>query len=247
MTNTERILAIARKEIGTHDDGHNNVKYNTWYYGHPVRDGAPNEKDRYPWCMVFVQWVYKRAKLSLPFLTASCGSLRDWYKANDKKRLVKEPVPGDLVIFDWPSTYSKTDHVGIVESVTQNTLGTIEGNTGIGNNSNGGYVMRRTRNKRYAIAYIHPEELEDEMRVEDLDIDKLITLLYQKMTKEQAYKFFTKAEDYMNTMPLPTSWNAKEQLDKAVAHGITDGSRPMGITRRYESALMCDRAKGVGK
>lgn len=234
MTNTERILSIARKEIGTHDDGHGKVKYNTWYYGHPVSGNG------FAWCVVFVQWVFEQAGLTLPHLTASCSSLLSWYKAYEPDCVVKRPAPGDLVIFDWPNTNAKTDHIGIVESVRGSELVTIEGNTGIGgkNESNGGQVMRRNRNKKYVVAYIRPRQLED-----DMDINKFIA----ELTPEQAYKIYTMATDYMQRLPLPVNWNAKEQLAKAVKDGITDGTRPMCPASRLEVALMCDRAKGVGK
>jgi cell wall-associated NlpC family hydrolase len=53
------------------------------------------------------------------------------------------PQPGDLAIFDWDG--GLPDHVGIVIGAHGNTLRTVEGNTGIGNNSDGGEVMRRER------------------------------------------------------------------------------------------------------
>lgn len=234
MTNTERILNIARKEIGTHDDGHGNVKYNTWYYGHPVSGNG------FAWCVVFVQWVFEKAGLTLPHLTASCSSLLSWYKAYEPDCVVKRPAPGDLVIFDWPNTNAKTDHIGIVESVRGSELVTIEGNTGIGgkNESNGGKVMRRNRNMKYVVGIIRPRQLEDEM-----DINQFI----KDLTPEQAYKIYTKATDYMQRLPLPVNWNAKEQLAKAVKDGITDGTRPMCPASRLEVALMADRVKEANK
>lgn len=236
MTNTERILAIARKEIGTRENpaGSCNVKYNTWYYGTPVSN------PKLWWCVVFVQWVYEQAGLTLPHLTASCSSLLSWYKAYEPECIVKKPVPGDLVIFDWPNTNAKTDHIGIVEYCKGNELITIEGNTGIGGSkeSNGGQVMRRNRNKKYVVAYIRPRQLED-----DMDINKFIA----ELTPEQAYKIYTMATDYMQRLPLPVNWNAKEQLAKAVKDGITDGTRPMCPASRLEVALMADRVKEAHK
>ncbi len=40
MATVKDILAIARKELGTKESpaNSNNVKYNTWFYGHAVRD-----------------------------------------------------------------------------------------------------------------------------------------------------------------------------------------------------------------
>lgn len=234
MTNTERILAVARKEIGVRENpaGSGNVKYNTWYYGRPVSGSG------FAWCVVFCQWAYEQAGLSLPRLTASCSSLLAWYKAYEPECIVKKPVPGDLVIFDWPNTSARTDHIGIVEYAKGNELITIEGNTSIANDSNGGRVMRRNRNKKYVVAYIHPRQLEDTM-----DINTFIA----EMTPEQAYKIYSKACDHMARQPLPVNWNAKEQLAKAVKDGITDGTRPMCPMTRLEGALMADRAKGGGK
>ena len=48
----QKIIDVAKEQIGTAEKpiGSNNVKYNTWYYGHAV-SGA-----NYPWCAVFVAW-----------------------------------------------------------------------------------------------------------------------------------------------------------------------------------------------
>ena len=56
-----------------------------------------------------------------------------------------EPRPGDIAIYNWDG--GEPDHIGIVESYAQGggTFTAIEGNTAIGNDSNGGEVMRRER------------------------------------------------------------------------------------------------------
>jgi hypothetical protein len=55
------------------------------------------------------------------------------------------PLPGDIAIYNWDG--GEPDHIGIVSSWLGNgDFEAIEGNTGIGNDSNGGAVMRRTRN-----------------------------------------------------------------------------------------------------
>ena len=77
---------------------------------------------------------------------------------------------------------------------------------------------------------------------EHMDIDKLI----EKMTPEQAYKIQSKAEMHMETLPLPTSWDAATELREAKTLGITDGLNPMLPTPRYQTAIMVKRAvKGV--
>lgn len=139
MTEKE-LLRIATAEIGTKENpaGSNKVKYNTWYYGREVSGKA------YPWCMVFVQWVFDRAGIAVPIKTASCGALLNAAKSNG--RAVKGGYrPGDVVIYDFDGNGS-TDHCGIVEAVNGKLITAIEGNTGSGNNADGGQVQRRTRN-----------------------------------------------------------------------------------------------------
>ena len=139
MTETE-LLRIATAEIGTKENpaGSNKVKYNTWYYGREVSGKA------YPWCMVFVQWVFDRAGIAVPIKTASCGALLNAAKSNG--RAVKGGYRlGDVVIYDFDGNGS-TDHCGIVEAVNGKLITAIEGNTGSGNNADGGQVQRRTRN-----------------------------------------------------------------------------------------------------
>jgi hypothetical protein len=68
---------------------------------------------------------------------------------NNKNGLsvTKDPIPGDLVLFDWDRDVT-FDHIGIFEKWIDRPHGvfsSIEGNTGAGNDSNGGQVMRRER------------------------------------------------------------------------------------------------------
>jgi hypothetical protein len=58
-----------------------------------------------------------------------------------------DPIPGDLVAYDWEWN-GEYDHVGIFEKWTGVTsFNAIEGNTSMSNNSNGGEVMRRSRDR----------------------------------------------------------------------------------------------------
>lgn len=48
------ILKKAEGEVGIKEvpANSNNVKYNTWYYGHPVQGAS------YPWCAAFISWLF---------------------------------------------------------------------------------------------------------------------------------------------------------------------------------------------
>ena len=145
------IIQVAAKEIGVVDDGNNNVKYNTEYYGRTV-----SGKD-YPWCCVFVWWVFKHAGASNLFnggtKTAYCPTLQSYFKS--KGQYFSTGQPGDIVFFDFNK--GRASHVGIV--VAKNSDGTyitIEGNTSGSNQTNGGCVQRKIRNTNNIIGFGRP-------------------------------------------------------------------------------------------
>ena len=159
MTTAARLLDLARQEIGTCEEpaGSNAVKYNTAYYGRKVSGGG------YPWCCVFVWWLFREAGCSHLFFggrkTASCGALATW--AKQQRRFVTEDYrPGDLVFLGF-SGYG-IEHMGVVESVRQDgALVTIEGNTGSGSDAGGGQVQRRVRKMKYVRGALRPDYEED--------------------------------------------------------------------------------------
>lgn len=231
MVTAEEIIAVASREIGYHENADKKNKYGEWY---GATFSPPQSMwNGVPWCMEFVQWVYHMAGMDLPHKTASCGELLNWYKRNQPECVTTNPIPGCIVIFDFPGTAYSTDHTGLFVRSNSMKITTIDGNTGNGSDSNGGWVQQKSRTWSYANPkFIRPRGLIL------VDWDRAIS----EMTDEQAYKLYAKAERHMATLPLPTSWNANEELDKAVKAGITDGSRPMVPAKRYEAAIMCERA-----
>ena len=150
MATVSELLDIARRQIGTRESppNSNNVRYNTWYYGREVSGAA------YPWCMVFVQWVFDQAKVKLPTRTASCGALMRaaqsagcWVTGDYR--------PGDVVIYDCPGG-AATDHCGIVESVDGTYISAIEGNTSSTSDADGGAVERRARKFAQIVGAVRP-------------------------------------------------------------------------------------------
>lgn len=148
------IVAVAKKEIGVKESppDSNKVKYNTWYYGREVSGAA------YPWCMVFVQWCCAQTGVAVPVKTASCSALLNAAKAKGEA-VYSGYKPGDVVIYDFGND-GKIDHCGIVENAYGSTVIAIEGNTGVGNDSNGGEVMRRTRSTSTIVGAWRPKEVE---------------------------------------------------------------------------------------
>lgn len=145
MTVGEKALNVALSQLGVKEQpsGSNHVQYNSWYYGSEVY-GV-----QFPWCMTFVMWVYNKAGYPLPYKTASCSMLLNWYRSNMLSAIVTTPRAGDIVIYNF-------GHTGIVQHNGVQTITAIEGNTSLTSDDNGGCVMRRTREKSVVTAYIRP-------------------------------------------------------------------------------------------
>ena len=141
MATVNDILKIAKAEIGVKESpaNSNNVKYNTWYYGKSVNGSA------YPWCAAFVSWVFSQVDSTLIKKSVSCMDIGNWFKSNNQWK-TNNPQPGDVVFFKFNTNSRWSNHIGLVESVNADgSINTIEGNTSVSSDDNGGSVMRRTR------------------------------------------------------------------------------------------------------
>lgn len=159
MTTAQALLEIARGELGTKESpaGSNRVKYATWY-------GLPGQ----PWCVMFVMWVFAQAGAALPTRTASCTLLMNAAKRAGSW-VTSGYLPGDVVIYDWGAN-GVPDHCGIVESASGSAVTAIEGNTAVGNDSDGGEVMRRERQTRQILGAVRPR-YEEERTVDNTPSD----------------------------------------------------------------------------
>lgn len=159
MTTAEQILQVARGELGYKESpaGSNRTKYGAWF-------GLNGQ----PWCMMFIQWVFasEGAAALLPARTASCGAFMRAAQAKGQW-ITGGYQPGDVVIYDFPGNNVKTDHCGIVEQLAGGGIMAIEGNTGAGNDADGGQVQRRIRSNKVILGAFRPaydiEEKEDEV------------------------------------------------------------------------------------
>lgn len=90
-------------------------------------------EQREEWCACFVSWCadqcgYIEAGVIPKFSLCSAGM--EWFESRGQFMDGSYvPTSGDLVFFDWGNDGS-VDHVGIVESVVDGTVYTIEGNSG---------------------------------------------------------------------------------------------------------------------
>jgi len=150
MRTRDDVLWIAAAEVGMKESsaGNNRVKYNRAFYGREVSGAA------YPWCCAFVWWVSKQAGFNL-HKTASCTALAAAYKKAGQW-VDYGPNPGDIVMFDFTWQKKITQHVGIVDRFVGDWVYTIEGNTSLTSNDNGGAVMRRKRNPKLITGACRP-------------------------------------------------------------------------------------------
>ena len=133
----------------------NNVKFNTDYYGKPVNGSS------YPWCCAYVWDVFRLANASQLFYdgkkTAYCPTVEAWGKQNKLTVDKAKGQYGDIVLFDF-SGKGVAGHIGFI--VGKNPDGiykTIEGNTAVGNDANGGCVMYRNRSASSIRCIIRPK------------------------------------------------------------------------------------------
>lgn len=145
----EAIIRRAQAEIGTKEypPNSNNVKYNTWFYGHPVNGS------NYPWCAAFISWLFRDCQDLVP-KTASCLNMLAFFEQNHQ--IVTNPEPGDIQFMKFNTNNRKTNHVGLFIGKMGSTNVSIEGNTSLNSNDNGGSVMQRERT-RNIVAYGRPK------------------------------------------------------------------------------------------
>ena len=172
MTTAEQILQVARGELGYTESpaGSNKTKYGAWF-------GLNGQ----PWCMMFIQWVFTQAGAGalLAARTASCGAFMraaqaagQWATGNYQ--------PGDVVIYDFPGNNVKTDHCGIVEQLAGGGIMAIEGNTGEGNDADGGQVQRRIRSNKVILGAFRPD-----YGIEEKEDEDVVTYKYLKDVPEK--------------------------------------------------------------
>ena len=142
-----RALAEALRHLGKRESpsGSNRTEFGRWY-------GV----DGVPWCNIFVSYCFKvGAEYTICKGYRGAGvngkgcayvpTTEAWLRAAGFWIGRGAPEPGDIVIFNWDQR-GVPEHIGIVEAnLGGGRFRTVEGNTAVGNDSNGGQVMRRQR------------------------------------------------------------------------------------------------------
>lgn len=124
MNTPQDVINVARGQLGVTESplGSNRVPY--WAeIGRPDGNGES-------WCAVFVTWCMIQAKVPFPSIDTPhgytyCPDAVTFGRAHGE--LVKSPLPGDIVLFDWNND-AIADHTGIVVTADSTLISTIEGN-----------------------------------------------------------------------------------------------------------------------
>lgn len=141
-----KALTESVKHIGTKEKppGSNRTPFGEWF----GLDGVP-------WCAIYVSYCfeigagYQLGKGSTGGVYPGKGmayvpSVEAWLRSSGQWLGRVTPQPGDIAIYNWDG--GVPDHIGIVESSAGGgKFVAQEGNTSVGNNSDGGEVMRRER------------------------------------------------------------------------------------------------------
>jgi hypothetical protein len=138
-------LAEALKHLGVKEEppGSNLTTFGEWFGMNGV-----------PWCNIFVSYCFAVGAgytLAEGFRGAGCArrgcayvpTTEAWLRASGMWVARVRPLPGDLAIYNWHG--GPPDHIGIVETADAKGFSAIEGNTAVGDDCNGGEVMRRRR------------------------------------------------------------------------------------------------------
>lgn len=165
METGDVVLAVARTQLDYREERDGSNKFGAWF-----------GMDHCAWCVIFAAaWCYNKAGIVGDVVGRtykegglySCSQTLNWYREHASECITDKPVPGCLVIFDFPNTRYSTDHMGLFVSKTDTTITTIDGNTSNTSEGNGGWVQMRTRKIKdiIKITYIVPKELNADMGI----------------------------------------------------------------------------------
>ena len=232
MTQPELVLFVANAYDGIREEPRdsNNVVFNTRYYGRAVSGAG------YPWCMAFVWDVFRAAGLSRLFYggdrTASCSALMLWAKAQGLF-VTKGFQPADVLFFDWTGDKRPdvAQHTGFFKAWSGADAVTVEGNTAVGNDSNGGQVMGRVRAPAFITGAFRPKW--DTAAAEKPEGDDMTQTRFNEMADQ--YFRDRAAKPQSKWSEEAGSW------DRAAGLKVFDGTAPQGIFTREQAATVLDR------
>jgi len=149
----KKVLKIANTQIGVVENPpHSNRGKEVDSYLKAV--GLNPSAGHYPWCAAFVYWCFDKASKELGIanpITKTAGVIDHWNRTKGVRIPVDIAIanphkikPGNIFIIDFGKDLG---HTGIVESVNNGYITTIEGNTN-NDNSREGYGVFKLNNRK---------------------------------------------------------------------------------------------------
>lgn len=131
-----KVVAIMESWIGRKESNGTHKTIIDTYNGHKPLARGYKVKYTDEWCATAVSAAFIKAGLTdIAPTECSCAKMIELYKAKGrwKESDSYKPQPGDVIMYDWQDSgagdnLGNPDHVGIVASVTGNTIKVIEGN-----------------------------------------------------------------------------------------------------------------------
>lgn len=153
MSNADRIIQVAKAEVGYHE-GRNSSGWNNKQKYSPAVPSL--EWSNYQaWCATFVSWCAQEAGVKdLYPVTASTDLGATWFKR--KGQWSTYPAVGAQVFF---GVNGDMNHTGIVHAYDADFIYTIEGNTNTSGSREGDgvYLKKRARRDSYVQGYGYPK------------------------------------------------------------------------------------------
>lgn len=201
MTQIEKLLDVARSQLGYHEESNGWTKYGQWYQDNVAHVAGFSTAD---WCNMFVTWCMNEVGAMNGVIYpntspqgSACPYCLQWFESKGRRTGANDmPKAGDLVFYRWNPSTTYYDHIGIVESVSgynaDNAVMTvIEGNKG-------DEVAKRTISYRniQVQATVRPAYSTEDIKEEEESVSD-----YPEIYKgSQQKKYVTICQEQLNTL-----------------------------------------------
>ena len=152
-TSVDRIIAIAKAEIGYHEGRDPSGNWNNRQKYSPAVPGLEWSQNQ-AWCATFISWCAMKADLATLFpRTASTDTAAAWYKA--RKRWSEYPAIGAQ---GFLGVGNDMHHTFLVVAFDDTYVYTVEGNTNTNGSPQGDgvYSLKRRRRDANLVGYGYP-------------------------------------------------------------------------------------------
>lgn len=142
-----RVLALALSQVGVKESPPNSNS-GPKVHEYQSTTGAYGQA----WCASFAKWLLVRCGASQAQLAHATADVTTWLAYPHMS--AANVRPGDQVIYQWGG--GDVDHIGTFYRwiLKGHSFQAVEGNTSVGNDSNGGEVMVRTRSVSSVAAFV---------------------------------------------------------------------------------------------